>query len=78
MLRRFDHKWAIGIILKKKNCGFICPYALVLRAEGVNRVTQQTGNHHGRSRTATSCSQQQVRMKTHCHRWGSNLRSLAC
>jgi hypothetical protein len=44
----------------------------------VTQVTRQTGNHNGHSRTASSCSQQQVRTKSrHCHRWGSNLKPLA-
>jgi hypothetical protein len=33
----------------------------VLRAEGVTWVTQQTGNHNGRSRTTTSRNQQQLK-----------------
>jgi hypothetical protein len=56
------------------------PYAL--RAECVDRVTQQTGNHNGRSRTATSRSletaNQNERLIHKCHCWDSNLRLSGC
>jgi hypothetical protein len=55
-----------SLIIKKKNIwGFVCtptqPFRAALSAE--RSVLPAEGNHNGRSRTATSRSQQQVRTK---------------
>jgi hypothetical protein len=51
------------------------PFRAALGAECITRVTQQAGNHNGRSHTGTSRSQNEKAI--HCHRWDSNLRPSA-